>query len=92
MTAPVGSFAANGFGLYDLHGNVGEWVEDCWHDSYQGAPNGGEAWVTDCGDDRRALRNGSWFLISEWVRSAFRFRETTELRSHFSGFRVARTL
>ena len=59
-TAPVGSFAANRFGLHDMHGNVWEWVEDCWHESYRGAPPVGRAWTAggDCG--KRVLRGGSW--------------------------------
>ncbi len=61
-TAPVGSFGANGFGLHDVHGNVWEWVEDCWHDSYAGAPRDGSAWLGNNGGDcsRRVLRGGSW--------------------------------
>ena len=56
---PVGSFAANGFGLYDVHGNVREWVADCWNDSYHGAPSDGGAWERgEC--DRRVVRGGSW--------------------------------
>ena len=58
-TAPVGSFPPNGFGLYDMHGNVWEWVEDCWNGSYAGAPSDGVAWVSgDCAE--RVLRGGSW--------------------------------
>ena len=58
-TAPVGSFAPNGFGLYDMHGNVWEWVEDCWNGSYAGAPSDGGAWRSgDCA--KRVLRGGSW--------------------------------
>ena len=60
QTAPVGSFAANGFGLHDMHGNVWEWVGDCWNDSYAGAPSDGRAWESrNCG--RRVLRGGSWY-------------------------------
>ena len=58
-TAPVGSFSANPFGLHDVHGNVWEWVEDCWNDSYDGAPSDGSAWESgNC--ERRVLRGGSW--------------------------------
>ena len=69
-TVPVGSFAANAFGLYDMHGNVWEWVEDCWHDNYEGAPTDGRAWTSGCGSGVRAvLRGGSWSISAE---SAFR--------------------
>ena len=58
-TAPVGSFSANGWGVHDMHGNVWEWVEDCYNASYEGAPTDGTAWASgDCG--RRVLRGGSW--------------------------------
>ena len=92
-TTPVKTFAPNTFGLHDMHGNVYEWVEDCWHDSYRGAPNDGAAWTAggDCG--RRVLRGGSWVNGSPWfLRSAARFRISTEDRYDFVGFRVARTL
>ena len=91
-TVPVGSFSANGFGLHDVHGNVGEWVEDCWHDSYSGAPVDGSAWVSgdDCG--RRVLRGGSWSNIPWLLRSAVRVRYPPEVRINKFGFRVARTL
>ena len=91
-TAPVGSFGSNGFGLHDVLGNVWEWVEDCWHDSYRGAPRDGRAWTTggDCG--KRMLRGGSWFNIPRNVRSAYRVRGDTGIRIDDVGFRVARTL
>ena len=91
-TVPVGSFSANGFGLHDVHGNVGEWVEDCWHDSYSGAPVDGSAWVSgdDCG--LRVLRGGSWSNIPWLLRSAVRVRYPPEVRINKFGFRVARTL
>ena len=70
-TAPVGSFAANAFGLHDVHGNVWEWVQDCWNDSYVGAPNDGSAWESgEC--SRRVLRGGSWYLVPRLLRAADR--------------------
>jgi formylglycine-generating enzyme required for sulfatase activity len=90
-TAPVGSFEANAFGLRDMLGNAGEWTEDCWNDSYKGAPADGRAWVKgDCG--RRVVRGGSWSYVPDYVRSANRFRFVTEFRYYFLGFRPARTL
>ena len=91
-TAPVGSFPANGFGLHDVHGNVWEWVEDCWHGSYAGAPTDGRAWATGGDCERRVLRGGSWNFIPWFLRSAFRFRLTAGGRLYSFGFRVARTL
>ena len=91
-TAPVGSFGANAFGLYDMHGSVWEWVEDCWNDSYTGAPSDGSAWLRgDCG--RRLLRGGSWLDGPRNLRSAKRgWSKTTGNRIISNGFRVARTL
>ena len=92
-TRPVGSYRANGFGLYDMHGNVWEWVQDCWswNDNYRGAPNKGEAWERGyC--SRRVLRGGSWVSIPRNLRSANRLRYDTGYRGSISGFRVARTL
>ncbi len=91
QTAPAGSFAPNGFGLYDMHGNVSEWVEDCWNRSYAGAPSNGGAWLSgDCGE--RVLRGGSWFDIPRFLRTAYRLSYTTDSRDFHLGFRVARTL
>ncbi len=90
-TAPVGSFNPNAFGLHDMHGNLWEWVQDCWNDSYQGAPADGTAWtIGDC--ERRVLRGGSWGFRPGYLRAAFRSRVTTGGRSYGFGFRVARTL
>ncbi len=91
-TSPVGSFSANGFGLHDVHGNVWEWVEDCWHDDYEGAPSDGRAWATGGDCDRRVLRGGSWLNIPRLLRSAYRFRNAAGNRSDLIGFRIARTL
>ena len=93
VTAPVGSFEPNPFGLYDVIGNVQEWTEDCWNDGYAGAPVDGSAWRTgDC--SQRSPRGGSWDLSPFFLRSAFHIRWSSDSRSRDSsiGFRVARTL
>ncbi len=91
QTAPVGSFPANPFGLYDMVGNVWEWTEDCWNVSYQGAPADGSPWTSgDC--SRRVVRGGSWDVNPDILRSAARGRYITDFRDVFLGFRVARTL
>ena len=70
-TAPAGSFRANAWGLYDVLGNVWEWMEDCWNGDYSGAPTDGSAWRTgDC--SLRVLRGGSWGEIPRFLRSACR--------------------
>jgi formylglycine-generating enzyme required for sulfatase activity len=92
-TAPVGSFAPNAFGLYDMIGNVWEWVEDCWHDGYEGAPVDGSAWITDCSDDAlRVLRGGSWDDKAADVRSAARFGPGVSARTRVNGIRIGRSL
>jgi len=89
--APVMSFAPNPFGLYDIDGNVSEWVQDCWHDSYLRAPRDGSAWVNPgCGS--RVVRGGSWGSSPEQVRSAYRQGADASVRSGRVGFRVLREL
>jgi formylglycine-generating enzyme required for sulfatase activity len=74
-----------------MHGNVWEWVEDCWNESYAGAPSDGTAWLSgNCG--LRVLRGGSWYGDPWYLRSALRGRITSDIRSYIIGFRVARTL
>ena len=90
-TAPVGSFEPNAFGVHDMHGNVDEWVEDCWNESYLGAPLDGSAWLS--GDCRwRVYRGGSWVIIPEHLRSARRDEAPADDRYIHGGFRVARAL
>ena len=90
-TVEVGSLPANAWGLYEVHGNVWEWVEDCWHDNYNTAPTDGSAWTSSCDAGRRVLRGGSWDNSPWWVRSANRFGNTPTDRGYFLGFRLART-
>jgi formylglycine-generating enzyme required for sulfatase activity len=87
--APVGSFKPNAFGLYDMHGNVWEWVEDTWHDSYEGAPVDGSAWLEGGDASIRVLRGGSWFDVD--LRAAVRGWDFNN-RNNNIGFRLARTL
>ena len=90
-TMKVGSYPPNGYGLHDVHGNVREWVEDCWNGSYEGAPEDGSAWESgNCG--RRVLRGGGWSDAPRNLRSAHRYMNTSGLRYDYLGFRVARTL
>ncbi len=90
-TSPVGSFEPNKFGLYDMVGNVYQWLQDCANDNYQGAPTDGSAWLKgDC--EARELRGGSWYFFQENLRSAMRFYLPSMLRFNFIGFRVVREL
>ncbi len=91
-TVPVNGFSANPFGLYNVHGNVWEWVEDCWHENYAGAPTDGSAWTTDCSGKYRVLRGGSWNYNPVILRSAFRDRGNPVNRYDNHGFRLSRTL
>jgi formylglycine-generating enzyme required for sulfatase activity len=91
QTLPAGSYGPNPFGLYDTAGNVAEWVEDCWNDSYVGAPRDGSVRVT--GDCRlRALRGGAFDSQSRYLRSASRFRYDFDVRYIANGFRLVREL
>ena len=91
-TAPVGSFAANAFGVFDTAGNVWEWVEDCWNEDYRGgAPTDGSAWTSGA-CSLRELRGGSWNSDPVSLRSAGRNWDDTGNRDNSYGFRVARTL
>lgn len=90
-TSPVGSFRPNRFGLYDMAGNVGEWVEDCYHDTFRNTPTDGRA-VESCipkFHDARVMRGGAWNAIPAWLRSASRDVEVPSRRADSFGFRVA---
>jgi formylglycine-generating enzyme required for sulfatase activity len=92
QSAPVGSFRPNRWGLYDMHGNVWEWVEDSWHENYNVAPTDGSAWLQDGDPSFRVVRGGSWRNESELVRAAVRFSRNANVRFDTLGFRVARTI
>jgi formylglycine-generating enzyme required for sulfatase activity len=88
---PVGSFAANAFGLHDMHGNVWEWVADCYHFGYQDAPADGSPWMAeDC--ERHVARGGSWGYRPPDLRAAVRLRLPVDYRAGGVGLRVGRTL
>lgn len=93
-TVVVDSFAPNPWGLYNVHGNVWEWTEDCRHETYHGAPADGSAWTAACSDFRRRVsRGGSWGNFPLLLRSAARVLGGSSVLRHYGlGFRLARTL
>jgi formylglycine-generating enzyme required for sulfatase activity len=92
-TAPVGQFPPNDFGLYDMHGNVFEWVEDPWHDDYRGTPpTDGRVWTEGGDESRRVVRGGAFGHDPGKLRSANRSMDAADSRFNRLGFRVARTL
>ena len=92
--APVGSFKPNAFGLYDTAGNVAEWVQDCGHENYEGAPTDGSAWEEKNGGDcgRRVIRGGHWIVANLRVRSSSRFRNRPTYTGPAVGFRLVREI
>ncbi len=88
FTAPVGIYAVNEFGVNDLHGNVWEWLEDRWHESYKGTLNDGSAWLSG-ESSRRVLRGGAWDSEPVKVRSAYRIGFKSGVRDVDFGFRLA---
>jgi formylglycine-generating enzyme required for sulfatase activity len=92
QTAPVGSFKPNPFGLYDTAGNVWEWVEECWHDNYSGAPTDGSGWISGGNCTRRVRRGGAWSHSQRFSRSSTRERLYPDNHSETTGFRILREL
>jgi len=90
-TEPVGSRKPNGLGLHDMTGNLWEWVEDCWHGNYNGAPENGSAWLEASGGDcgQRRVRGGSWNSTPEFLRVSYRTRGVANVRYNNFGFRLA---
>ena len=88
QTHAVGTKLPNGFGLFDMHGNVWEWCQDWLRDSYNGAPSDGSAWVDGGEQKYRVLRGGSWNYLATFLRSAHRTFLTPAFRNDFVGFRV----
>ncbi|SDD13238.1 Formylglycine-generating enzyme, required for sulfatase activity, contains SUMF1/FGE domain [Massilia sp. PDC64] len=91
-TTPVGTFPANPWGLFDMHGNVWEWVQDVVHDNYDGAPLDGSAWEEGGDQARRVLRGGSWLYNPRYLRSALRNGFSAALSNDIVGFRIVRDL
>jgi formylglycine-generating enzyme required for sulfatase activity len=91
QTHPVGEKAPNAWGLYDMHGNVWEWVEDDWHDSYKKAPDDGSAWIDKPRGSGRVVRGGSWILGARDCRSATRLNIAPVNRINDVGFRLSRS-
>ncbi|MEH1965134.1 caspase, EACC1-associated type [Nostoc sp.] len=87
QTTEVGSFPANAFGLCDMHGNVWEWCQDTWHDSYKEAPTDGSAWI-DNDNKYQVLRGGSWYGDPRLCRSAYRNYDSRDNRGNHFGFRI----
>jgi formylglycine-generating enzyme required for sulfatase activity len=93
-TAPVGSFKPNAFGLFDTSGNVSEWVQDCRHENYQGAPSDGSAWEEKDGGHCgvRGIRGGMWLWAHNNVRSSVRFWNRPSFSGRALGFRLVREI
>jgi formylglycine-generating enzyme required for sulfatase activity len=91
QTSPVGSFKPNAFGLHDMAGNAWQWVQDCAHDDYIGAPTDGSPWMDDICHSS-VVRGGSWFDGPQIIRAANRFWGPPNFRLSTLSFRVARTL
>jgi formylglycine-generating enzyme required for sulfatase activity len=82
----------NNYGLFDMFGNVWEWVEDCWHTDYSGAPSDSTPWTSACASNSRVLRGGSWFDLPDNLRPTFRSKNHSSMSGGNIGFRLARDL
>ena len=91
-TAPVGSFKPNAYGIYDMHGNVWEWLGDCWFRNYRQAPEDSRPWTKSGGCSVRAQRGGSWFYGADEARSSYRSKGKELDKSVTLGFRLARDI
>jgi formylglycine-generating enzyme required for sulfatase activity len=91
-SSPVGSYPPNAFGVYDMHGNVYEWVADCWHPDYVDAPTDGSAWIDDKNCERAHIRGNDWGEAPIFSRSGNRNDRPKSTRGDWIGFRVAREL
>ena len=91
-TMPVDSLKANPWGLYHVHGNVFEWLEDCWHEDYRGAPTDGSAWIAGGNCAKRVVRGRSWNDEPQYLRAASRYAVPVGTQDTGLGFRVARAL
>jgi formylglycine-generating enzyme required for sulfatase activity len=91
-TQAVGTKTANGFGLYDMRGNVYEWIADPWHENYENAPSDGSVWRDNPVPNRHVARSGSWYFDAKNLRSASRVGAPSDLQDGNVGLRVARTL
>lgn len=90
-TRPVGQREPNPWGLFDVYGNVWEWVADCWHDDYQGRPADARPWVDPAGCKHRVLRGGGWNTPADRARSSSRGTYPADLNDVSNGFRLAKT-